>query len=169
MTEMNCTTSRPPMPVVNAESIPAKLKEAQQWLNWSYKLDGDRHTKAPLGGPGYAQRLLTFAQALANCSETVGLGFYLSNGWIGFDWDKLDDDARVAASAIIDSLPCYSETSVSGKAYTRFVVLQMPRCSAPLLQAEGLSSSIPTRGSSPSARRTRSVACWNRVTIEFGS
>ncbi len=95
--------SSEPKTAFEIEDIPQAMIAERRWVNWRGVQRDGRWTKVPLlpGGdfPASSTDPLTWG-TFADCVEaathdhTIGIGFCLGDGWLGVDFDGLDQDAN---------------------------------------------------------------------------
>ena len=106
----------------NLHSIPAELRERDQWVIWRSETRDGKQTKVPYRPDGSGRASTTDATtwgsyraavAAAEALEAGGVGFVFDGDdpFVGVDLDTLDADA----GAIITALDSYTEHSVSGR------------------------------------------------------
>ena len=95
--------SSEPKTAFEIEDIPAAMIAERRWVNWRGAQRDGRWTKVPLlpGGDFPASSTDpntwgTFADCVeaATHDHTIGIGFMLGDGWLGVDFDGLDQDAN---------------------------------------------------------------------------
>lgn len=132
---------------MNAERIPAELKQRNQWVLWKLENVKGRWTKPPYrvnGQPADKTNPLhwtSFQEALAAYSSAQGayngLGYILSSDdpYTVIDLDSciIDGELTEEAHSIVGSLNSYTERSQSGKGLHIFVKARKPgaRCKNP--------------------------------------
>lgn len=126
-------SSRPDPLAVEADGVPKKLRDRDQWVCWRYKWDTDRDewTKVPVDAEagGFASSTdpdtwTSFAAALAyherGGTDTDGLGYVFDDEdtVVGVDLDDCRDpetgDLAAWAENVVDDVPTYAEASPSG-------------------------------------------------------
>lgn len=124
MTKTNPAAPPAPMPP-KLQSIPAELKAIHRWLVWSWRWNGKKWDKPPLGIDGFEgsstqpNRWSTHADAVDVLPKYDGLGIAMGCdgiGYVGIDLDDCVVDGVIAPEAqeIIDDLGTYTELSPSG-------------------------------------------------------
>ncbi|MBY0262108.1 MAG: hypothetical protein K2Q20_07170 [Phycisphaerales bacterium] len=124
----------------NIGSIPAALRERDQWVCWRYEEKNGKRTKVPIN-PRTGRRAsvttpsdwTSFDKAVAgsNVQDCDGVGFVFTadDPFCGIDLDGCIDEAGMivpAAREIVDSFNSYTEVSPSGRGVKMFIRASKP-------------------------------------------
>ena len=126
---------------MNAEAIPAELRERAQWVVWKRERRGSKWTKVPYrasDGRTHAKcddprTWSTFEQAVARAAEVQGIGYVFSadDPYCGVDLDGCIDletgELHPAAGRSSSELGGYQEHSPSGAGMHAIVVGELAR------------------------------------------
>ena len=115
----------------NAETIPARMREADRWMRWTPSKRGERITKRPItitGRPASSTNAATWSTYAEAKASTVGagLGYALGDGIGCYDLDDALTDGVLApwaadALAAIEEPVIFMEVSQSGRGVHVFI------------------------------------------------
>jgi len=132
-------STRPNALPVLAETIPAELKELDQWVGWRYEKRRGKWTKPPLNVRTGTYASSTDPQTWSSFDETmaahkadgydgIGVSFQTDEQRTGIDLDHAIENGAIAewARKIIDEINSYTERSPGGTGIRIFVKANKP-------------------------------------------
>ena len=122
--------TRPRTKPIDADNIPAPMKQERRWLAWNWQRRNGKWSKVPVGKSNDETTWSDFETiwTLYATGGCEGIGFVLGDGWAGVDLDgcRVDGELSPLAHDVIGALNSYCEVSPTGTGVKLFCRASLP-------------------------------------------